>query len=174
MEQALEAHHEAVVVLGRRAQVEVASTRGSRLLETWFGWKGEGGRLPAVVAEWLPRARGHDSPGPAAPLVMERGDRRLVVRLLPAGPDGSGEALLLVDERLGLSPAALAALGLTDREAEVLALVAGGRTNNQVARQLSLSERTVQTYLSTIYRKLGVDNRTAATSLAVSASLRAD
>ena len=57
--------------------------------------------------------------------------------------------------------------GLTKREIEVLRLVALGLTDAQVAEQLVISPRTVNTHLTSIYNKLGVDSRTAATRFAV-------
>jgi DNA-binding CsgD family transcriptional regulator len=48
---------------------------------------------------------------------------------------------------------------LTDREREIAELVAAGRTNREVARQLVLSPRTVEAHLRTIYAKLGVRSR---------------
>ena len=55
---------------------------------------------------------------------------------------------------------------LTPREQEVLRLVAAGLTDAQVAAQLAVSRRTVNAHLTTIYSKLGVNSRRAATSLA--------
>ena len=57
--------------------------------------------------------------------------------------------------------------GLTTREVEVLRLVAQGLSDAQVATQLVISPRTVNTHLTSIYNKLGVDLRTAATRFAV-------
>ncbi len=57
--------------------------------------------------------------------------------------------------------------GLTPREVEVLRLVATGMTNVQVARELFLSPRTVQRHLNSIYHKLGVSSRVAATRFAL-------
>lgn len=57
--------------------------------------------------------------------------------------------------------------GLSVREVEVLRLVAQGLTDTQVAKQLVLSRRTVSTHLHSIYNKLGVTSRTAATRFAV-------
>jgi DNA-binding NarL/FixJ family response regulator len=57
--------------------------------------------------------------------------------------------------------------GLTAREAEVLRLVASGWTSRQVASHLSLSPRTVSQHLRSIYNKLGVSTRAAATRFAV-------
>ena len=50
----------------------------------------------------------------------------------------------------------------TARELEILGLVAGGRSNAEVARMLWVSQATVKLHLSHIYGKLGVTNRTAA------------
>lgn len=53
--------------------------------------------------------------------------------------------------------------GLTDREVEVLLLVAQGKTNRQVAEQLVISPRTVNTHLTSIFGKISVNSRSAAT-----------
>ena len=57
--------------------------------------------------------------------------------------------------------------GLTAREVEVLRLVAQGLTNAQVAEQLYLARRTINTHLTSIFTKLGVSSRAAATRFAV-------
>jgi DNA-binding CsgD family transcriptional regulator len=57
--------------------------------------------------------------------------------------------------------------GLTSREVEVLGLVATGLTNTQVAQRLFLSPRTVQRHLNSVYHKIGVSSRTAATRFAM-------
>ena len=53
-------------------------------------------------------------------------------------------------------------LSLTDRETDVLALVADGLTNRAVARKLGISEATVKTHLAHVYAKLGVLDRATA------------
>ncbi len=58
------------------------------------------------------------------------------------------------------------AAGLTDREVEVLRLVASGMTNNEIAGQLYLSVKTVSRHLSNIFTKIGVSSRAAATAFA--------
>jgi ATP/maltotriose-dependent transcriptional regulator MalT len=56
---------------------------------------------------------------------------------------------------------------LSGREIEVLELVAKGNTNKEVAKILHISTATVKTHLIHIYNKLGVDDRTAATTTAI-------
>lgn len=56
--------------------------------------------------------------------------------------------------------------GLSEREIEVLRLVAAGRSNAQIAADLVLSDRTVARHLSNIFAKLGVGSRTAAAAFA--------
>ena len=69
-------------------------------------------------------------------------------------------------ERAPHPPAALPA-GLTEREADILRLLAQGLTYAQIAQQLIISPHTVNAHLRTIYGKLGVTSRAAATRFAV-------
>jgi predicted ATPase/class 3 adenylate cyclase/DNA-binding CsgD family transcriptional regulator len=57
--------------------------------------------------------------------------------------------------------------GLTAREVEVLCVMAQGLTNEQVAERLVISPRTVETHLTSIYSKIGVSSRVAATRYAI-------
>ena len=91
------------------------------------------------------------------------------------GPEGAGLA-----ERLGAAPLAALArkvgavpvgraddgFGLTEREREVLALVAEGRSNTQVAQALFISPKTASVHVSNILAKLGVASRGEAAALA--------
>ena len=56
--------------------------------------------------------------------------------------------------------------GLTDRELQVLRLLASGSTNKAIASELVLSERTVDRHVSNIFAKLRVSSRAAATAFA--------
>lgn len=89
---------------------------------------------------------------------LELDGARRVFERLGAAPDlARVDALLRARERSG---------GLTAREMQVLALVASGRTNRSIARELRLSEKTVARHLSNIFGKLGISSRTAATAYA--------
>ena len=57
--------------------------------------------------------------------------------------------------------------GLTSREVEILRLVTSGLTNRQLAEELGVSTRTVDAHLRSVYAKLGVKSRSAATRYAI-------
>jgi DNA-binding NarL/FixJ family response regulator len=94
------------------------------------------------------------------PLVFNRSGARLTVRLASVE---SGEHLLLLQLRsLARQAEALSLLGLTRREAQVLALLSDGKTDAQIALDLGPSERTIQKHVEHIFRKLSVETRIAA------------
>ncbi|MEJ8644901.1 response regulator [Streptomyces sp. NPDC059979] len=74
------------------------------------------------------------------------------------------EALLSQDDQ---GPSAGRPGSLTDREREVLGLIADGRSNREIARALVLSEKTVKTHVSNILMKLDLSDRTQAALWAV-------
>ncbi len=61
--------------------------------------------------------------------------------------------------------------GLTERETDVLRLLAEGKANKEIARQLGIGERTVKSHVSSILAKLGVQSRTQAALYATRAGL---
>jgi DNA-binding NarL/FixJ family response regulator len=67
---------------------------------------------------------------------------------------------------LELPATASAAHGLTQRELQVLRLLATGKTNRAIAAELVLAEKTVHRHVSNIFTKLGVPSRAAATAYA--------
>ncbi|GAA4286562.1 LuxR C-terminal-related transcriptional regulator [Georgenia daeguensis] len=80
---------------------------------------------------------------------------------------GAGPDLAVARADLGrLAPGVPRVVGLTDREVEVLRLVATGRTNRAIAAELFLSEKTVARHLSNIFDKLDLPSRAAATAYA--------
>jgi len=130
---------------------------------------GEGFVLPPHVRDWLHRAL----PGATAPDAVAvtdgRSDRRL--NLSYVGQIGAQEVLLrIMDDSPRKDEDVLRkALGVTHREAEVLAWIAKGKPNRDIAEILGLSPRTVNKHLEQIYSKLGVENRAAATAVVVRA-----
>src|SRR5262249_28445584 len=113
------------------------------------------------------------------------GDRRFVLTCLDFGPGGvdawiGRHVLAEQDSPVAAPPLRTEGSGgaerpplftLTAREQEVLALLADGMTNAQLAEALFISERTANRHVSNIYTKLGVHNRSQATRIAVAAGL---
>lgn len=93
----------------------------------------------------------------------------------PSAPIGTLDATSVPDEAhppVAAAPSsAFAELGLSARESEVLALVAAGRTNGQIAQELFISPKTASVHVSHILDKLGVDSRIEAAMLAARAGL---
>lgn len=90
-----------------------------------------------------------------------------ILTLLGAAGATPGRPLAIPDRSGGSASVPSADCHLTTRETEVLGLVALGLTNQQVAARLFLSRRTVEQHLSSIYNRLGVSSRAAATRFAI-------
>ena len=143
----------------------------------------------ATVDDWVEVASAYakiDEPFPqgqallrGAELAAQGGDRTEAAALVrEASPlaDVLGPSLLrqqvdALARRLGvdLGPATAgdeSAFGLTDREREVLSLVAAGRSNRQIADELFISPKTASVHVSNILAKLGVSTRGEAAALA--------
>jgi len=105
----------------------------------------------------------------AAGVLYKDVDPDALVRGIRAVHDGH---LLLAPEAAGplVRSAGVAVAGidaLTGREREVLAEIAKGRSNREIARALSVSEKTVKAHVSSVLAKLGVQDRTQAALVAV-------
>jgi len=127
-----------VILLGSGGLIELASPAARRQLREYFGADGRV-EAPAELVDW------HESGSSA--LVRGEGEHRLTV-------SRSGRTLLLEETR--------DELGLTARERQVLAWVARGKTNPEVAEILWVAPSTVRKHLENVYAKLGVHTRTAA------------
>jgi DNA-binding CsgD family transcriptional regulator/tetratricopeptide (TPR) repeat protein len=75
---------------------------------------------------------------------LRRGFLERLARLVPARSGSVGQGVA----------------GLTGRELQVLAMLAQGKSNRSIAEELVVSERTVETHVSSIFRKLGLSSRT--------------
>ena len=148
-----------LVVLGRDGDVLWASPGVDATMERHFGRPPGDDSLPEPVGAWI-------AGGCSGPLVAAHDGVRLRVDSLGGRP-----AALLLTERATAPPIEdLRCLGLSRREAEVLSLVACGRSNAEIAGVLSVSPGTVKRHLEHVYGKLGVHSRTAAAAAAWSQS----
>ena len=100
----------------------------------------------------------------AAGVVYKDIDPAALVRAIRSVHDGN---VLLAPEAVGSLIRGSAANTLTPREREVLAAIAEGRSNREIARLLRVSEKTVKAHVSSVLAKLGVQDRTQAAVYAV-------
>src|SRR5205823_4343931 len=98
---------------------------------------------------------------------LENNDRGPIARGLRIAADLGMTRLAEATLQRGIDTPARAPGLLSPRQAEVLRLVAQGRTNREIARALVLTEGTVANHLSAIFSKIGVDNRAAAVAYAL-------
>ena len=163
-----------IVLSGPDGGIRLATQLSRQWLTTYFGRSAlRAKRLPDALQRWVESqmTQGASTVFSARrPLVVEREQTRLVVRLLPSR---GGNLLLLEQQRTVLMPTSLESLGLSPREAEVLAWVAQGKTDADIGAILRLSPRTVAKHLEHIYNRLGVENRSAAAARAFTAALTA-
>jgi DNA-binding NarL/FixJ family response regulator len=120
-----------------------------------------------VVAALRAGARGYLLKG-AGPTEIERGVRAVAAGEMLLAPGVVARAL---PHLAGSRPKATVFPQLTDRERDVLELVARGLDNLRIARHLGLSDKTVRNNLSNILNKLGVADRSAAIARARDAGL---
>lgn len=87
------------------------------------------------------------------------------MRDLGAGP--GGETILALEEVRAVTTESLMPLGLTRRQAEILALLAAGKGVQEIAAELFISPQTVRKHIEHVYGRLGVHSRAAAISVAL-------
>ena len=100
----------------------------------------------------------------AAGVVYKDIDPAALVRAIRSVHDGN---MLLAPEAVGSLVRGSRADTLTAREREVLAGIADGKSNREIARLLRVSEKTVKAHVSAVLAKLGVQDRTQAAVYAV-------
>ncbi len=129
--------------------------------------------LPMITAPTLVmHRRGWRNPGLDAAKALAAGipNARMLVLEGDSGMPYAGdmeEAASAVEGYVGESSVAGLPAGLSEREAEVLRLVAAGRSNREIGEELSISLNTVDRHVSNILTKIGAANRAEAASFAV-------
>jgi DNA-binding NarL/FixJ family response regulator len=138
-----------------------ATPEAARSFRLLFPIGDPGDQLKALVAAGRRRITGAGGQALIAEFLCANGAREFLYRLSPA--DAHSEESRLAGE-----------FGLTDREGEVLAWTARGKTNREISEILAISPRTVNKHLERVFTKLGVENRAAATSVAMRLLLARD
>jgi ATP/maltotriose-dependent transcriptional regulator MalT len=160
MLQAISAHAQAAVLL---AEGEPRSAI-SELRRAWAVWRELDAPYEAARVRVL-LGRAFQALGDEDSAEMEWDAARWVFQQLAAVPD------LASLEALSRRPATKTAGGLTAREVQVLALVATGKTNREIASELVISGHTVGRHVQNIFAKLHVSSRTAASAYAFTHNL---
>jgi DNA-binding CsgD family transcriptional regulator len=128
--------------------------------------------LPARLVAWLSRCRnwGLDrNAGNGEAFTVSRLGTQLTIHFVADPAEPSRGYLLMDEEHQVINADCLASLPLTSREREVLALVVAGKSNPDIGLLLGISPRTVQKHLEHTFLKLGVESRTAAAVMVLSA-----
>lgn len=112
--------------------------------------------LPPPVREWLENMAAERDIG-VLPLELSQGDRRVVMSLARRKEDRFFLLIREVSARTSIER--LQALGLTEREAEVMHWVCEGKTSQEISHLMSVTTHTVNRHLEHIFKKLAVDNR---------------
>lgn len=135
-----------------------------RLSQSGYGQAGDLAVLADELGIWLshqPQPGHHLAPqragadGPSIKFLARVSAQENLLRLID-DPRSSDASVRLRD-----------ALGLTGREADVMLWIANGKTNREIGQILDMSPRTVNKHLEQVFRKLGVENRTAAAAAAI-------
>jgi DNA-binding NarL/FixJ family response regulator len=123
-----------------------------------------GPRVLVLTSATEPAAASRAVRAGASGVVYKDIDPAALVRAIRSVHDGN---VLLAPEAAGSLVRGSRADTLTAREREVLAGIADGRSNKEIARSLRVSEKTVKAHVSAVLAKLGVQDRTQAAVYAV-------
>jgi DNA-binding CsgD family transcriptional regulator len=110
-----------------------------------------------VMAQWRIPFVGLAGSLPALFVEDREGDMRVIIDFLTGEPNA-----VHANARPSATPH-----GLSAREHEVLALIAGGEANAEIAHRLGISVHTVERHAANLYRKIGARNRADATAYAL-------
>jgi DNA-binding response OmpR family regulator/DNA-binding CsgD family transcriptional regulator len=117
-------------------------------------------QLPEQVRTWLSH-----NPQKYSVFRLKGLNKPLQLRFLARPAPNEYLLRVIQDDEIAMRNALQAQFSLTGRESEVLFWLVRGKTNREIGQILSVSPRTVNKHLETIYRKLSVDNRTSATAV---------
>jgi HD-GYP domain-containing protein (c-di-GMP phosphodiesterase class II) len=157
-----------------RAQAAIASAAHERLDGRGYhrGLPAAMAGLPARVLAVADVFGALSEPRPHRPALDAEAARRVLLEQAREGTLDAAVVRALLDAETGEAPRRAAwPKGLSDREVEVLRLVARGRTNKEIATLIGVSPKTVQHHVAHVYDKIGVESRAAAALFATEAGL---
>jgi DNA-binding response OmpR family regulator len=126
-------------------------------------------QLPEYVNRWLNEQLKAEFLPPSQLMLRNSDKRQLLLSYI--GQSGPDEYLLRIIENdfSKIQTRFVKIFGITVREAEVLTWIANGKSNSDIGAILDLSPRTINKHLERVFRKLSVENRTAAAAMALNA-----
>jgi DNA-binding NarL/FixJ family response regulator len=168
---ALDASGRYLFAADKSGRISWCTPQAAKLLANAFAdFTSDAWHLPPEVRNWLNNhAAGSGSPPDSLAIAAPAGG--CILRLSFMGQIGPGEHLMRLTDGTSRNEELVLRdkLALTLREAEVLLWTARGKSNRDIGEILTLSPRTVNKHLEQIFAKLGVENRTAASAMAMQA-----
>jgi DNA-binding CsgD family transcriptional regulator len=153
---------QAIVLITPEGKIQFADPTAQRWLKQFFGRPARAGLLPRKICHWLAAPEGK-SLGSLA--VSKQQNARLFLKKEKSSTEQT--TLLLLELISGKSEErSRRHRALTPREREVLLWLTRGKSNSQIAQILGMKPATVSKHLERIYPKLGIENRSAATTFA--------
>ncbi len=170
---AIEKMDRGLLVVTRAWRVGLISDRARGWLAKYFGRESSTvDCIPEPLQEWiieqetgLPAQIGDDFSFKT--LAVHNSGERLMARLVT---DSEQHMLILKEQPLSTRTVLVDSFGLTPRESEVLFWVARGKSNEEIARILAISHRTVGKHLEHVYAKIGVETRTSAATFVLTSN----
>jgi DNA-binding CsgD family transcriptional regulator len=157
-----EVRRRTIVLATRKCTIQFADSTARRWLKQFFGRPVRAEVLPRKVCRWMSQ---HAQTRAGSSLLTKKKNARLYLKKQKSY---TPEITFLLLELIKGKPAYSSRRhrDLTPRECEVLFWLARGKSNAEIATILGIQSATVGKHLERIYPKLGVENRTAAVSLA--------
>ena len=160
-----------LIIVTSEGQVQFITQKGKELLNKYFS-ESISRSLPKTLQHWFKHQISSLTSKNKVSfhnlhLHIEKAGKELIVHLI--GDFITDQYIFVLEEQIfkPFSIASLELLGLTRREAEVLFWVAKDKSNAAIAKVLDCRKGTVRKHLEHIYRKLGVQTRTAAIMVAL-------
>jgi DNA-binding CsgD family transcriptional regulator len=154
-----------LIFLNNSGSVVTITDLAARWIDLYYA-NANSQQLPEQLQSWIKyqieRLKNTEgSPSPCLPLRVKRSDSELIIRLVIA-PSHDRYIVLCWEEYHPPLNESLEYIGLSSREAEILALLIQGKTPKSMAKDLGISSATARKHLENIYRKLDVQSQTEA------------
>lgn len=153
-------HPPVVIILDAAGGIRSASAGARRLLDDLRTSGVDEPGLPTLIQAAATRARWSRSSTSLATRIQRRSGEWLRLHVVPMD-DGDGSVAVTVEQARpdDLVPIMLESYGLTDRETDVVLLLARGLSTKEIAEELMISAHTVRDHVKAVYDKAGVSSR---------------